>query len=100
MCSCQFVFVNFISIEYPLWNLAYRAIAKSAKWLYRALTVQLMDCTHAIEEALGKKAQLNLMEMQPIDVPATSADVDDLSRDAGFRPTNPIVEGVRRFLEW
>jgi UDP-glucuronate 4-epimerase len=38
--------------------------------------------------------------MQPGDVPATYADVDDLAEDVGFRPSTSIEEGIRRFVEW
>ena len=38
--------------------------------------------------------------MQPGDVPLTFADVDDLIRDVGFRPTTPIEEGLKRFVAW
>jgi UDP-glucuronate 4-epimerase len=38
--------------------------------------------------------------MQPGDVPATYADVDDLIKTVGFKPDTPIEEGVRRFVEW
>ena len=38
--------------------------------------------------------------MQPGDVPATSADIDDLVRDAGFHPGTPIETGVAKFVEW
>jgi len=38
--------------------------------------------------------------MQPGDVPATFADIADLERDVGFRPSTPIEEGVRKFVEW
>jgi UDP-glucuronate 4-epimerase len=62
--------------------------------------VKLMDFIGAIEKSVGKKAQLNLMEMQPGDVPATSADVHDLERDVGFKPATSVEEGVRRFVEW
>ena len=48
--------------------------------------VELMDFIGAIEKALGRKAELNLLPMQPGDVPATYADVDDLVRDVGFSP--------------
>jgi UDP-glucuronate 4-epimerase len=41
-----------------------------------------------------------LLPMQAGDVPATYADVDDLMRDVGFKPSTPIEEGVRRFVEW
>ena len=50
--------------------------------------------------ALGLTAQKRLLPMQPGDVPATYADVDDLVRDVGFQPATPIEEGVRRFVDW
>ena len=53
-----------------------------------------------LEKAIGKKAMRELLPMQPGDVPATYADVDDLMRDVGFRPATPIAEGVGRFIEW
>jgi UDP-glucuronate 4-epimerase len=62
--------------------------------------VELTDFIAAIEEALGKKAQMNSLPMQPGDVPATYADVDDLMRDTGFKPATPVREGVARFVEW
>lgn len=62
--------------------------------------VKLMDFIKAIEVNVGKKAQMNLLEMQPGDVPATSADVSDLERDVGFKPATTIEEGVKRFVEW
>lgn len=62
--------------------------------------VELMAFIGAIEEALGQKAQLNLLPMQPGDVAATYADVDDLVRDVGFSPTTPIQVGIGRFVEW
>ena len=42
----------------------------------------------------------NLLPMQPGDVPATYADVDDLIRDAGFQPGTPMEAGIARFVEW
>jgi UDP-glucuronate 4-epimerase len=62
--------------------------------------VALMDFIEAIEEALGRKAEKNLLPMQPGDVPATWADVEDLVRDFGYAPQVPIHEGVKRFVEW
>jgi UDP-glucuronate 4-epimerase len=61
---------------------------------------ELMDVVAHLEAALGKTAQREMLPMQPGDVPATYADVDDLMRDVGFRPSTPIAEGVRRFVEW
>jgi UDP-glucuronate 4-epimerase len=62
--------------------------------------VELMRYIEVIEEALGKKAVKNLLPMQPGDVPDTYADIDDLERDAGYRPSTPVEVGVRRFVEW
>ncbi len=62
--------------------------------------VELLDFIHVIEDALGKKARLNMLPMQPGDVSATYADVDDLMRDVDFAPRTPIKEGIKRFVEW
>jgi UDP-glucuronate 4-epimerase len=51
-------------------------------------------------KALGKKAEKKLTPMQPGDVPATYADIDDLTRDVGFKPTTPIEESIPRFVKW
>ena len=53
-----------------------------------------------LEKCLGKKAQKNMLPMQKGDVPATYADIDDLSRDVGFRPDTPIETGIARFIAW
>jgi UDP-glucuronate 4-epimerase len=53
-----------------------------------------------LEKAIGKKAIRELVPMQPGDVPATYADVDDLMRDVGFKPSTPIADGIARFVEW
>lgn len=62
--------------------------------------VELMDLIGTLEQALGQKAEKNLLPIQPGDVPATYADVDDLMRDVGFKPATPIAEGVQRFVSW
>jgi UDP-glucuronate 4-epimerase len=62
--------------------------------------VELLDVVSLLEQALGKKAIRELVPMQPGDVPATFADVDDLMRDVGFKPSTPIAEGVTRFVAW
>lgn len=62
--------------------------------------VQLMRLIEVLEECLGRKAEKRMRPMQPGDVPATCADVDQLARDVGFAPSTPIEEGVRRFVEW
>ena len=62
--------------------------------------VKLMRLIEVIEEATGKKAIKNFMPMQPGDVPATYADIEDLARDVGFAPRTPIEVGVKRFVDW
>lgn len=62
--------------------------------------VKLTRLIEVIEEAAGKTAIKNFLPMQPGDVPATYADVDDLVRDVGFAPRTPIETGVKRFVDW
>jgi UDP-glucuronate 4-epimerase len=62
--------------------------------------VELLDLVGLLEQALGKKAIRELLPMQPGDVPATYADIDDLAREIGFKPSTPIAEGVKRFVAW
>jgi len=62
--------------------------------------VQLLRYIEVIEEALGRKATLNLLPMQPGDVPDTEADVATLARDTGYAPSTPVEVGVRRFVDW
>ena len=63
-------------------------------------TVELGTFISTLEDALGKKAIRNLMPMQPGDVEATYADVEELSRLTGFAPHTPLREGLRRFVDW
>ncbi len=62
--------------------------------------VELMYLIETLEKCLGRTAQKNMMPMQPGDVPATFADVDDLIRDVDFKPATSIEDGVARFVEW
>jgi UDP-glucuronate 4-epimerase len=62
--------------------------------------VRLLDYIEAIEDALGIKAQKNLLPMQQGDVLDTYADVSALEAWTGFRPRTPVKEGVKRFVEW
>jgi UDP-glucuronate 4-epimerase len=62
--------------------------------------VELLEVVRLLEETIGKKAKRELVPMQPGEVPATYANVDDLMRDVGFRPSTPIAEGIARFVEW
>jgi len=59
-----------------------------------------MDYIHAIEKGLGKKATMELLPLQPGDVPASHADVEDLIRDTGYKPNTTIEEGVKAFTDW
>lgn len=63
-------------------------------------SVSLKRFIEIIEEKLGRKATLNLMDMQPGDVQATYADIDDLFNDVGFKPNTSIENGIARFIEW
>jgi len=60
----------------------------------------VMHLVEILERCLGRKAVKELTPMQPGDVPATYADVDDLARDIGFAPQTPLETGVERFVEW
>ena len=62
--------------------------------------VGLMEFIKAIETTLGKEAKKNFLPMQPGDVPATWADVDDLVNEIGYSPGVSIKEGVGRFIQW
>jgi UDP-glucuronate 4-epimerase len=62
--------------------------------------VELMRYIEVIEECLGRKAQKNFLPMQPGDVPSTSADIEDLAADVGYRPSTPVETGIARFIEW
>ena len=62
--------------------------------------VQLGRMIEVLETALGRTARKRLVDIQPGDVPATFADVDDLVRDVGFRPATRIEDGVHRFVDW
>jgi UDP-glucuronate 4-epimerase len=62
--------------------------------------VELLEYISVVEECLGMKAQLDLLPMQPGDVPATMADVSDLERATGFRPKTTVKEGVAQFVTW
>jgi UDP-glucuronate 4-epimerase len=61
---------------------------------------KLTDFIAAIEQAVGRKAQMQMEPMQAGDVPATYADIADSTRDLGWKPTTPIAEGIPRFVAW
>jgi len=60
----------------------------------------LMDMIGLIETAVGKEAELNLLPMQPGDVPASFADVELAGKKLGFKPTTPISKGIPEFCNW
>ena len=62
--------------------------------------VELMYLIETLEKCLGRQAVKNMLPLQPGDVPATYANVDDLIRDIGFKPATPIEVGVERFVKW
>lgn len=62
--------------------------------------VELMHLIETIENTIGKEAKKNMLPIQPGDVPATYADVDDLVNDVGFKPSTSIEEGVGNFISW
>lgn len=61
---------------------------------------ELLRYIEVIEACLGRKAILNLLPMQPGDVLDTAADIADLVRDVGYRPSTPIEVGVEQFVTW
>ena len=62
--------------------------------------IELMRYIEVIEDCVGKKAEKNLLPLQPGDVPDTFADTEDLMQDVGYQPSTPIEVGVRRFVDW
>jgi len=53
-----------------------------------------------LEDCLGKKAEKNMLPLQPGDVPDTYANVDDLVNDMGYKPNTRVEDGIRNFVEW
>jgi UDP-glucuronate 4-epimerase len=62
--------------------------------------VELTRFIETLEAVLGRQARREYLDMQPGDVPATYADVDDLSADVGFKPATPLRSGIERFIDW
>jgi UDP-glucuronate 4-epimerase len=62
--------------------------------------IRLMRYIELIEEYVGRKAQMNMLPLQPGDVPETFADVEDLRRAVGYAPDTPVEVGVQRFVDW
>jgi len=62
--------------------------------------VQLTAFIETLERALGRSAIKNFLPMQPGDVPATYADIEELRDATGFAPSTPLEEGIRRYVAW
>jgi UDP-glucuronate 4-epimerase len=62
--------------------------------------VELLYFIESLESSLNKKAKMNFLPLQPGDVPATCADVDDIMAAVGFKPATPIEEGIKKFVSW
>ena len=89
----------------PAWSSdAPDAATSNAPWrIYNIGNNRPEQVTHVVElleTELGRKATRELVDMQPGDVPATYADVEDLARDVGFQPSTPIETGIKRFVAW
>ena len=62
--------------------------------------VEIMHFINILEHYIGKKAKMNMLPMQPGDMVATFADIDDLCKDTGFKPNTPIEKGLEYFVDW
>ncbi len=62
--------------------------------------IQLMRYINALEDCLGKKAKMDMLPMQPGDVPATAADVSRLQAAVDFRPKTEVETGIAKFVDW
>ena len=60
----------------------------------------LMDYIAALEDALGLKAKINMLPMQPGDVPVTAADTSELNQWVDFQPNTTVKDGVQKFVDW
>jgi UDP-glucuronate 4-epimerase len=63
-------------------------------------SIEISHLVALLEGEFGRKAETELLPMQPGDVAETCADIDDLARDVGFRPATGIEDGVRKFVGW
>ncbi|HME39020.1 MAG TPA: NAD-dependent epimerase [Steroidobacteraceae bacterium] len=97
--------VDKIAIPDPRWDSAAPDPATSSA-PYRIYNignqrpVALLRYIEVLEQCLGKRAQKNLLPMQPGDLPDTFADVSALAREVGYRPRTDLETGVQRFVEW
>ncbi len=61
---------------------------------------QLLRYIQVLEDSLGKKADKNFLPLQPGDVPATYANVEDLVEDFAYKPDTSIDKGIAKFVRW
>lgn len=93
-------------VPQPIDDSAAMTPAASTRGPYRIYNIgsetatPLSSYIEEIERALGKKARLNLLPMQPGDVAESCADVQDLISDVGYQPTTPVRVGVENFVSW
>ena len=94
-----------IAVPNPLWDAA-SPDPQSSYAPFRLLNigggapVKLRDYVSAIEEATGREAKIELLPLQPGDVPDSDADASELEKATGFLPRTPVREGVRAFVDW
>ncbi|MCK4586910.1 MAG: capsular biosynthesis protein CpsI, partial [Gammaproteobacteria bacterium] len=62
--------------------------------------IELMHYIKVLEDCLGKKAEMNMLPLQPGDVPDTFADVQDLVADVGYKPDTSVETGIENFVRW
>ena len=62
--------------------------------------VVLLDYIAALEQAIGRKAEMELLPPQPGDLHDTFADVSELVQEFDYQPATPVTEGVQRFVDW
>ena len=97
--------VDQVAAPDPRWDSAHPDPARS-RAPYRVFNignnepVQLLEYIRVLEDELGKKASMQLLPMQPGDVPSTMADVSELEAAVGFRPRTSVREGIRAFVAW
>ncbi len=89
----------------PDWSgLAPDPASSRAPWrvynIGRGEPVELLDYIAEMERALGRSADKELVPAQPGDVEATFADIEELARDTGYRPSVSLTEGLARFADW
>jgi UDP-glucuronate 4-epimerase len=89
----------------PNWdsNAPDSATSKAPYRLYNIGNNQPIDLMHYInvlQDCLGKKAEMNMLPLQPGDVPDTYADVQDLVNDVGYKPNTSVEEGIANFVKW